>query len=102
MYMQTSSIHQAIAQDIGSGTLGQLAGVFHYYKENKKEVYTILSIHPCITPTQRQVAIEQRKEEIQQTINDIDIEFLHITVNDKQYSPTDFDHHKQILKKTLQ
>jgi len=100
--MGISSIHQAIAQDIGSGTLWQLAGTFHYYKDNKAEVYTILAIHPWLTSTQRQVALDQRKHEIIQTLDSIDVNSLHIDVDGKKYKPKDFNRYKQQIKKTLQ
>ena len=100
--METKSIHQAIAQDIGSGTLWQLAGTFHYYQNNKAEVYTILSIHPWLTHTQRQVALDQRQNEIIQTLDNIDIDSLHIDVNGKKYKPRHFKRYKQQIKKALQ
>lgn len=79
-----------------------MAGTFHYYKDYKAEVYTILSIHPGITETQRQLVIDQRSDHIKSKLDSIDTSLLHVVTEKQIYTPSDFEQYKQQIQKALQ
>ena len=93
--------YQEIAQDIGSASVGELAGTFHYHKQHKAQVYAILAIHPALSDTQRDLVIRQRGDHIISHIDSIDTTSIHVVTEKHTFTPQDFQQYKQQIQKAL-
>jgi len=86
-------------------SMGELAGMFHYYKKISANIYAILACHPSLDDARRKTVIKERREKIQRCLSDVDRESLDVVIDRNgtitKYTPEDFTTIRDKIKNQL-